>query len=69
MIENYHCNRMLTRSNGYNSTFAKVAIHWLNQASRFNKSIWLVDNALLRNHQLLLNVICEAQSSLKKIKL
>jgi hypothetical protein len=33
----------------YNSTYPKVAVHWLNQALYFYKSLCLVDGEVLRN--------------------
>ena len=37
---------------GYNSTFPKVAVQWLNQALCFNQSFCLVDSEVLRNRHL-----------------
>jgi len=36
----------------HNSTYPKVAVKWLNQASFFYQSLWLVDSAVLRNRHL-----------------
>ena len=41
-----------TRTTGYNSTYPKVAVHWLNQALSFYQSLCLVDSELLRNRHL-----------------
>jgi len=38
---------------GYDSTYPKVAVQWLNQALCFYQSLCLVDSFVLRNRQLL----------------
>jgi hypothetical protein len=40
------------RSTGYNSTYPKVAVQWLNQALCFYQILCLVDSELLRNRHL-----------------
>jgi hypothetical protein len=37
---------------GYNSTYPKVAVQWLNQALCFYQSLCLVDSESLRNRHL-----------------
>ena len=46
--------RQLTGSNltGYNSTYPKVAVQWLNQSLCFYQSLCLVDSESLRNRHL-----------------
>jgi hypothetical protein len=41
-----------TRKTGYNSTYPKVAVQWLNQALCFYQSLCLVDSESLRNRHL-----------------
>ena len=41
-----------TRTTGYNSTYPKVAVQWLNQALYFYQSLCLVDSEVLRNRHL-----------------
>jgi hypothetical protein len=41
------------RKTGYNSTYKKLAIQWLNEALCFVSSSVLADSLVLRNHQLL----------------
>jgi len=36
----------------HNSTYPKVAVHWLNQALCFYQSLYLVDSEVLRNRHL-----------------
>jgi hypothetical protein len=36
----------------HNSTYPKVAVHWLNQALCFYQSFCLIDNESLRNRHL-----------------
>jgi hypothetical protein len=40
------------KSPGYNSTYPKVAVQWLNQALCFYQSLCLVDSEVLRNRHL-----------------
>ena len=40
------------RSTGYNSTYPKVAVQWLNQALCFYQSFCLTDSESLRNRHL-----------------
>jgi len=40
------------RKPGYNSTYPKVAVQWLNQALCFYQSLCLVDSEVLRNRHL-----------------
>lgn len=35
------------RTNGYNSTYQKVAVQWLNQALCFYQSLCLIDSGML----------------------
>jgi len=42
----------MTRSTGYNSTYPKVAVQWLNQALCFYQSSCLADSEVLRNRHL-----------------
>jgi hypothetical protein len=42
-------NRITT---GYNSTYPKVAVQWLNQILCFYQSLCLVDSEVLRNRHL-----------------
>jgi hypothetical protein len=42
-----------TRTTGYNSTYKKLAVQWLNQALCFVSSSVLADSLVLRNRQLL----------------
>jgi len=42
----------MKRKTGYNSTYPKVAIQWLNQALCFYQSLCLVDSEVLRNRHL-----------------
>ena len=41
-----------TKFTGYNSTYPKVAVQWLNQALCFYQSFCLVDSEVLRNRHL-----------------
>jgi len=41
------------RSTGYNSTYKKLAVQWLNEALCFVSSSVLADSLVLRNRQLL----------------
>jgi hypothetical protein len=43
---------MTKESTGYNSTYPKVAVQWLNQALCFYQSLCLVDSEVLRNRHL-----------------
>jgi hypothetical protein len=43
----------MTRSTGYNSTYKKLAVQWLNEALNFESSSVLADSFRLRNRQLL----------------
>jgi hypothetical protein len=40
------------RTTGYNSTYPKVAVQWLNQALCFYQNLCLVDSEVLRNRHL-----------------
>jgi len=40
------------RKTGYNSTYPKVAVQWLNQALCFYQSLCFVDREVLRNRHL-----------------
>jgi len=42
-----------TRTTGYNSTYKKLAVQWLNEALCFVSSYVVVDGLVLRNRQLL----------------
>jgi hypothetical protein len=42
----------MERTTGYNSTYPKVAVQWLNQALCFYQSFCLVDSEVLRNRHL-----------------
>jgi len=42
----------MTRKTGYNSTYPKVAVQWLNQAMCYYQSSCLVDSEVLRNRHL-----------------
>jgi len=42
-----------TRKTGYNSTYKKLAVQWLNEALCFVASSVLADSFVLRNRQLL----------------
>ena len=50
-IANY-LHILLTRTTGYNSTYPKVAVQWLNLALCFYQSFSLVDSEVLRNRHL-----------------
>jgi hypothetical protein len=39
----------MKRKTGYNSTYPKVAVQWLNQVQFFNQHLCLVDSEVLRN--------------------
>ena len=41
------------RTTGYNSTYKKLAVKWLNEALCFVSSVVLADSFVLRNRQLL----------------
>jgi len=41
------------RSTGYNSTYKKLAVQWLNEALCFVSSFVVADSLVLRNRQLL----------------
>jgi hypothetical protein len=41
------------RKTGHNSTYSKMAVHWLNEAFCFVSSSVLADSFVLRNRQLL----------------
>jgi len=41
------------KSTGYNSTYKKLAVQWLNEALCFVSSVVLADSLVLRNRQLL----------------
>jgi len=43
----------MTRKTGYNSTYKKLAVQWLNEALCFALSLVVADNFRLRNRQLL----------------
>jgi hypothetical protein len=43
----------MTRSTGYNSTYKKLAVQWLNEALCFVSSLVVADSFVLRNRQLL----------------
>jgi hypothetical protein len=43
-----------TRTTGYNSTYKKLAVQWLNEALCFVSSSVLADSFVLRNRQLLI---------------
>jgi hypothetical protein len=45
-------NNTRNRTTGYNSTYPKVAVQWLNQALYFYQSFCLVDSEVLRNRHL-----------------
>jgi len=42
-----------TRTTGYNSTYKKLAVQWLNEALCFVSSFVVADSLVLRNRQLL----------------
>jgi len=42
-----------TRTTGYNSTYKKLAVQWLNEALCFVSSFVVADSLMLRNRQLL----------------
>jgi hypothetical protein len=42
-----------TRTTGYNSTYKKLAVQWLNEALCFVSSSVVADSIVLRNRQLL----------------
>jgi uncharacterized membrane protein SirB2 len=44
---------MTKRKTGYNSTYKKLAVQWLNEALFFVSSFVVVDSLVLRNRQLL----------------
>ena len=48
----YLTDLMTNRKTAYNSTYPKVAVHWLNQALFFYQSLCLVDSEVLRNRHL-----------------
>jgi len=41
------------RSTGYNSTYKKLAVQWLNEALCFVSGLVVADSLVLRNRQLL----------------
>ena len=43
-----------TRTTGYNSTYKKLAVQWLNEVQFFNQTFVQVDSFVLRNRQLLI---------------
>jgi len=43
----------MDRTTGYNSTYKKLAVQWLNEALCFASSSVLADSFVLRNRQLL----------------
>jgi hypothetical protein len=43
----------MKRTTGYNSTYNKLAVKWLNEVLCFVSSFVLADNFVLRNRQLL----------------
>ena len=43
-----------TRTTGYNSTYKKLAVQWLNEVQFFNQTFVQVDSLVLRNRQLLI---------------
>jgi hypothetical protein len=43
----------MTRTTGYNSTYKKLAVQWLNEALCFVSSLVPADSFMLRNRQLL----------------
>lgn len=43
----------IERTTGYNSTYKKLAVQWLNEALCFVSSSLLADSLVLRNRQLL----------------
>ncbi|PMB40137.1 hypothetical protein CEN47_03885 [Fischerella thermalis CCMEE 5319] len=47
---------------GYNSTYKKLAVQWLNEVQIFNQTLMHVDSFVLRNRQLLIaaNVVCHS---------
>jgi hypothetical protein len=47
------CNPSQTRTPAYNSTYKKLAVHWLNEALCFVSSFVVADSLVLRNRQLL----------------
>ena len=43
-----------TITTGYNSTYKKLAVQWLNEVQFFNQTFVQVDSFVLRNRQLLI---------------
>ncbi len=43
-----------SRTTGYNSTYKKLAVQWLNEVQFFNQTFVQVDSFVLRNRQLLI---------------
>jgi hypothetical protein len=56
-----------TRTTGYNSTYKKLAVQWLNEVLCFVSSSVVADSLVLRNRQLLVaakrywQVVCDSQ--------
>jgi hypothetical protein len=45
---------LTTRTTGYNSTYKKLAVQWLNKVQFFNQTFVQVESFVLRNRQLLI---------------
>jgi len=43
----------MNRKTGYNSTYKKLAVQWLNEVQFFNQTFLHVESFVLRNRQLL----------------
>ena len=60
-----------SRTTGYNSTYKKLAVQWLNEVQFFNQTFVQVDSFVLRNRQLLIaaNRWASVRAELTQIKI